>query len=122
MMDESTPSKSTVEPAQSIPAAASELNNLLQIVSGTVAMLENIWEGQPEAKKYFDMLRTSVDRAAKVTAEMVRQVGGTEQKNLLHPALRVYDKATPAPQPPAKSRCILVVDDEPMALVLPNTS
>lgn len=99
------------------PAAASELNNLLQIVAGTVSMLENVWEGAAGSEKYFDMLRVSVDRAAKVTAQLVQQAGVTEQKILLHPAMQ--DMAS---DPPAsareKKRSILIVDDEPMALTL----
>ena len=50
-------------------------------------MLENIWEGAPDSERYFDMLRKSVDRAAKVTAQLVQHVGGTEKKILMHPAL-----------------------------------
>ena len=111
----------TPDPEQIVPAAASELNNLIQIVSDTVAMLENIWEGAPESEKYFDMLRKSVDRAAKVTAQLVQHVGGTEKKILMHPALNEPAIVSrPAPSPLHVSRCILVVDDEPMALMLLN--
>ena len=114
------PNESRSERERVVPAAASELNNLLQVVSGTVAQLENIWEGAPGAEKYFEMLRTSLDRAAKVTAQLVQHVGGTEQKILFHPALAAQIKARPArPRAPLKiSRCILVVDDEAMALSL----
>jgi len=111
----------TPDSEQIVPAAASELNNLIQIVSDTVGMLENIWEGAPDSKKYFDMLRKSIDRAAKVTAQLVQHVGGTEKKILMHPALN--EPATvppPARSPLHVSRCILVVDDEPMALMLLN--
>jgi CheY-like chemotaxis protein len=113
--------KHTPDSEQVVPAAASELNNLIQIVSDTVAMLENIWEGAPESEKYFDMLRKSVDRAAKVTAQLVQHVGGTEKKILMHPALNEPAIVPrPAPSPLHVSRCILVVDDEPMALMLLN--
>jgi CheY-like chemotaxis protein len=120
-MSEQNGSNHSLEPEQVVPAAASELNNLLQIVSGTVAMLENIWEGAPGSERYFDMLRKSVDRAAKVTAQLVQHVGGTEKKILMHPSLKER-AAPPAParSPLQVSRCILVVDDEPMALVLLN--
>jgi CheY-like chemotaxis protein len=111
----------TPDSEQIVPAAASELNNLIQIVSDTVAMLENIWEGAPESEKYFDMLRKSVDRAAKVTAQLVQHVGGTEKKILMHPALHEPAIVSrPGPSPLHVSRCILVVDDEPMALMLLN--
>jgi len=108
------------DPEEFVPAAATELNNLLQIVSGTVAMLENIWENTPGSERYFDMLRKSVDRAAKVTAQLVQHVGGTDKKILMHPALKErIDPPPPAPASPLQvSRCVMVVDDEPMALVL----
>ncbi len=108
-----------IDHAAAIQAAASELNNLLQIISGTVGMLENIWEGKPGSEKYFEMLRASVDRAAKVTARMVKHVGGTEAKILLRPGLATSADGKPAPRPtPEKQGCILVIDDEPMALAL----
>ncbi len=119
MMTGNGPRRSGSSLEQTIPAAASELNNLLQIVSGTVAMLEKVWEGQPGSEKYFEMLRTTVDRASKVTDQLVRQVGGTEQKILFHPVLAAQIRARRPPPAPLKiSRCILVVDDEPMALTL----
>ena len=111
----------TSEPERFIPAAASELNNLLQIVSGTVAMLENIWEGAPESERYFETLRKSVHRATKVTAQLVQHVGGTEKTTLLHPALKAHTtEPVPASSPLQAARSILVVDDEPMALILLN--
>lgn len=100
-----------------LPAAASELNNLLQIIAGTIKLLENMWEGDSRATKYFEMLHLSTDRATKVMSQLVEQAGGSERKILLHPSF-----ANPA-RPKAgsragRSRCIMVVDDEPMALVL----
>ncbi len=100
-----------------LPAAASEMNNLLQIIAGTVKLLEKIWDGDPRAGKYFEMLHLSTDRATEVMGRLVKEAGGSERKILLHPAF-----ANP-PRPQAafqngKSRCIMVVDDEPMALVL----
>ena len=77
----------TPDSQQIVPAAASELNNLIQIISDTVTMLQNIWEGPPDSQRYFEMLRKSVDRAAKVTAQLVQHMGGTEKKILMHPAL-----------------------------------
>ena len=39
------------------------------------------------SQKYFEMLRTSVDRAAKkVTAQIVHHAGGTEKNILIHPS------------------------------------
>lgn len=113
------PSESAA-PAKQPAAAASELNNLLEIISGTSAAIENIWDGNKGSQKYFDMLRTSVDRAAKVTAQIVEHAGGTNKKVLFHPELASFAKAKNAKSSaPAKKRpSLMVVDDEPMALVL----
>ena len=120
-MSHQSGSNHTPSSEQIVPAAASELNNLIQIVSDTVAMLENVWEGAPESRRYFDMLRKSVDRAAKVTAQLVLHVGGTDKKILMHPALNEAAAAYATGRPSLHvSQCILVVDDEPMALVLLN--
>ena len=50
------------------PRVASELNNLIQIISGTSELIENIWEGIEGSEKYFAMLRASILRAEQVTA------------------------------------------------------
>jgi CheY-like chemotaxis protein len=95
------------------------LNNLLEIISGTSAAIENIWDGNDGSQEYFDMLRTSVDRAAKVTAQLVEHAGGSDQKVLFHPELAAFARQkNAAPPPAAKKRSLLVVDDEPMVLVL----
>src|SRR5436190_13957985 len=113
-------------PVKSATAAASELNNLLEIISGTSAAIENIWDGNDGSQKYFDMLRTSVERAARVTAQLVEHAGGSDKKVFFHPELAAFTKtknttpsAAPAvPAPEKKRQSLLVVDDEPMALVL----
>ena len=114
------PSESAAGPPT--PAAAtSELNNLLEIIAGTSAAIENIWDGNEGSQKYFEMLRTSVDRAAKVKAQLAEHAGGSDKKVLFHPELASFGRSkNPAPPPveAKKRRSILVVDDEPMALVL----
>ena len=115
------PSNQGPASAAEATAAASELNNLLHIIAGTADMLGNIWQGSPDADKYVAMLRTSVERAASVTAELVQVAAHKNDKILIHPA--VLDQAgcfhPPAalPSHPARPR-LLVVDDEPMALEL----
>ena len=104
---------------ESGPKAASELNNLLEIIAGTSSLIENIWDGNDGSEKYFKMLRASIDRAADITAELVSQAGGSDEKVLLHPELAAFAPRRKAPAPPTPSkRCILAVDDEPMNLVL----
>lgn len=104
---------------QIVPAATRELNNLLQIVSGTVAMLESHWQGPAESAVLFETLRKSVDRAAKVTAQLVEHVGGASEETF-SPPKRKERTAEPAPVRSSLrgSPGILVVDDEPMALTL----
>jgi CheY-like chemotaxis protein len=104
----------------SAPKAASELNNLLEIIAGTSSLIENIWDGNDGSEKYFKMLRASIDRAADITAELVAQAGGSDEKVLLHPDLAAFARWRKAPEAPApaRQRCILAVDDEPMNLVL----
>jgi CheY-like chemotaxis protein len=104
----------------SAPKAASELNNLLEIIAGTSSLIENIWDGNDGSEKYFQMLRASIDRAADITAELVAQAGGSDEKVLLHPELAAFARRRKAPEAPApvRQRCILAVDDEPMNLVL----
>ena len=105
--------------AKAASVAASELNNLLAIISGTSAAIENIWDGNDGSQQYFDMLRESIDRAAKVTARLVEQAGGTDKKVLFHPELSAIVKPKPPePAPTSRSSSLLVVDDEPMQLVL----
>jgi CheY-like chemotaxis protein len=108
----------TNDPAKTTEAA-SELNNLLEIISGTSSAIENIWAGNDGSQKYFDMLRTSVDRAARVTAQLAEHAGGTDKTILLHPELVRFARPRKTAKPePKKKRHLLVVDDEPMALVL----
>ncbi len=99
---------------QQVPVAASELNNLLQVIAGTSEVIENIWDGSPGSEKYFAMLRASVERAAEVTSELVRQVGGCEKKVLLHPDLGALLQRQEAERARQPRGTILVVDDEPM--------
>jgi len=121
-MTNDLPEGAAPTPATPPTAATSELNNLLEIISGTSTAIENIWDGNNGSEKYFEMLRTSVDRAAKVTAQLVEHAGGSDKKVLFHPELASFAKPTnaitPPPPPAKKQRSLLVVDDEPMALVL----
>lgn len=79
-------------------------------------MLENVWEGTSGSEKYFEMLRVSVERAERITAQLVEQAGGAPSKVLMHPDLAAFTRPkSMAPAIVAKQR-VLVVDDEEMAL------
>jgi CheY-like chemotaxis protein len=103
---------------EAVSKATSELNNLLQIISGTSAELGNLWEPSEGSEQYVDMLRTSIDRAEAVAAQLAEQAGGADEKVLMHPELASFVKPKTITEMPRPKSTILVVDDESMALVL----
>lgn len=115
------PSDETPKPATCSSAVSSELNNLLQIISGAASLLEDNWNGNDDPKKYFTMLHESIARAEGITAQLVEQSGGTNQKLLMNPGLPALAHSRPSPPSSSSIRSkpsILVVDDEPMAAML----
>jgi CheY-like chemotaxis protein len=103
---------------ESVSKATSELNNLLQIISGTSEEIANLWEGNEGAEQYLHMLRSSIDRAGTVAAQLAQQAGGTDEKVLMHPELASFVKPKTVTEMPRPKTNVLVVDDEPMALLL----
>ncbi len=98
-----------------ISEATSELNNLLQVIANTSALIEKDGNGG-RAGEYRAILRTSIERAEAVAAQLANQAGGTSRKTVVHPNL-----GADLPKPSGLSRrspSILVVDDEPTALLL----
>src|SRR5438270_2183710 len=63
LMSSETEAGSPTQPPDSIAKAASELNNLLQIISGTCSLIEDILKRSAGSEKYLAMLRTSIERA-----------------------------------------------------------
>ena len=102
----------------SVSKATSELNNLLQIISGTSGEIENLWDGSAGSEKYLEMLRASIERAEMVTAQLAEQAGGAEEKVLMHPELAAFVKPKSIAPMPSPKPDILVVDDEEMGLTL----
>jgi CheY-like chemotaxis protein/sarcosine oxidase delta subunit len=94
-------------------ASDAERDNLLQIINGTTAMMEDIWSGDHGSAKYVTMLRASVQEAAAVTAQIVEQSRDAEPSSA---------PEEPEPLTPAKAKRrrprILAVDDEPAALLM----
>lgn len=101
-----------------VSKATSELNNILQIISGTSAEIENLLEGDEGSEQYISMLRSSIERAEAVAAQLAKQAGGANQKVMMHPELAVFVKPKKVAEMPAVKPQILVVDDEEMALML----
>ena len=98
--------------------ATSELNNLLQIISGTSAEIANLQPGNDGSEKYLSMLRNSIERAEVVAGQLTEQAGGTKQKASMHPELAGFAKAKKVAQMPIVKPQILAVDDEEMGLLL----
>lgn len=114
---ESDKSKTTGTP-EFMAQATSELNNLLQIISGSSSALEKGGKKNEHSAEYLQMLRTSIDRAELLGRELSNRAGGTEEKAICNAAetgafrKRKNDRNKPARQ------TILVVDDEKMVLTL----
>ena len=101
-------------------ASARELNNVLQVISGTAHLLEDIWAGNADSEKYLAMLRASVDRAANATAHLVAHSGGVNTPQIL------VAQSPDVPAPPGlanddaapRRQRLLVVDDDEAAVDL----
>ena len=103
---------------EDVSKATSELNNLLQIISGTTNEIANMRQGGDGSEQYLSMLRTSIQRAEAVAGQLAEQAGGTHQKVAMHPQLSGFVKPKKVAEMPVAKPQILVVDDEEMALTL----
>jgi CheY-like chemotaxis protein len=104
-------------PTGSIWRATSDLNNALQLVSATAALINDAWKGTDRSEKYLAMLRASIERAEAAAAELVKQTGGAGAKMLMHPQLAAF-AGRGSPSGGGTRQTILLVDDEAMALAL----
>ena len=102
--------------AEFVAKATSELNNLLQIISGSSSALEKTTSSEQTAE-YMDMLKTSIDRAELLGRELGSRAGGTLEKSICNTNVSVPPKKKKGNQP-ARRHAIMVVDDEKMALIL----
>ena len=101
-----------------VAQATSEINNLLQVISGSASAIEKAVKGDADTAKYVQMVQASVDRAENVALELAKQAGGTANKVLHRQDTNTLAKAkTSAGRAPARPS-ILIVDDEKMALTL----
>jgi len=75
-----------------VKSTANELNNLLQVIAESSNFLQRFSSGQPEAQRYFEMMRSAVERAARVSKTMLDRV------NQQQPA-RPAASANPFPAP-----------------------
>lgn len=101
-----------------VPKAASELNNLLQIMASSSALIQKTKDDDASSEKYLAMLRTSIERADQVAADLVERAGGAKEKSIVNPDLTPFVKSKKGADPTKAKESILVVDDEQMALTL----
>ena len=117
-MSSPTESESQTLLADSLRQGTSELNNLLQIISGTSSLIQTSGGDRENSEKYLAMLRVSIERAEKVAAQLTEQAGGTTQKAAVHPDLAGFVRPKTSANSTKTNQSILLVDDEQMALTL----
>lgn len=110
-----------------VKSTANELNNLLQVISESSQMLESLSDTNAETDKYFVMLHSAVERAAKVTRMMVDRVGGYSAEVSVSaagvaPALSAEQKPGPGDvriyNAKGPLELVMIVDDEDFVTVL----
>jgi len=71
---------------QWVKSTANELNNLLQVITESSQFLQRFAGGNPEAARYYDMMRSAVDRAAELSRTMLERSGeAAERQSKVHP-------------------------------------
>ncbi|HEX4086396.1 MAG TPA: response regulator [Chthoniobacteraceae bacterium] len=66
-----------------VKSTANELNNLLQVITESSQFLQRFTGGNPEAARYYDMMRSAVDRAAQLSRTMLERTTGESAR--VHP-------------------------------------
>ena len=109
---------------QWLQTAANDLNNLLQVISESSSVLEPLCDSSPEGMRYFAFLRTSLDRAKNVTAQLAARLGGLpyplpETASVAPSPPRATRQATVAIENPAGTKeLIFIIDDEPLIVAI----
>ena len=112
---------STEPDNQWLQTAANDLNNLLQVISESSKSLEPICESSPEGMRYFAFLRTSVDRAKQVTAQLAARLGGQAAPAAVpksDPAAQPKRSTVAIDNPSGTKELILIIDDEALIVTL----
>ena len=74
------------EELQWVKSTANELNNLLQVITESSQFLQRFTGGNPEAARYYDMMRSALDRAAQLSKTMLeRSTHSSERQLKTHP-------------------------------------
>src|SRR5437867_487865 len=107
-----------VSPEEALAQTTSELNNLLQIISGTSSSLGHVCAGNPASQPYLATLHATIERAEKLSANLVKQAGGPVERALTNDQFTADSKARAPVTNGKKKSQILVVDDEQVTLGL----
>ena len=132
---------SNPEENQWVKATANELNNLLQVITESSQFLQRYAGSNPDAQRYFDMMRNAVERATQLSRAMLERSHVTPSVASIHPfplpgqfsseppanAKMSFATANPAPaehgdlkiaNPTGPRELILIVDDEDFVTLL----
>ena len=82
------------------------------------ALLHQSEKAPDSSEPYVAMLRTSIERAEKLAADLVEQAGGPKEKTLLNPELAPFLKSKSRQDAAKQKQSILIVDDEQATLTL----
>ena len=116
--NQSTPGDEKALSKEAVSKASSELNNLLQIISGTSAEIANLREQNDGSEQYLSMLRATISRAEAVAGQLTQEAGGTNHKMMVHRDLAPFVKQKKVAEMPVAKPQIMVVDDEEIGLML----
>jgi CheY-like chemotaxis protein len=130
------------EDLQWVKSTANELNNLLQVITESSQFLQRFTGGNPEAARYYDMMRSALDRAALLSKTMLERSaqpnpsGDRQFKVHPFPGPGSFGSEPPPQRPPGLSmkdipnveirianaqgtrELILIVDDEDFVTLL----
>ena len=112
-----------------LQANVNSLNNLLQVIADSAGHLEPACQGRPDSLKYFEFLRSSLERATEISKQLSARLGGMAQPGaeVAKPApLPAVPEPAPGPaaagieiiNPSSTRELILLIDDEPMITAL----
>jgi CheY-like chemotaxis protein len=68
-----------------VKSTANELNNLLQVITESSQFLQRFTGDHPEAARYYDMMRSAVDRAALLSRTMLERSGQVPERPAAKP-------------------------------------
>jgi len=117
-----------------VKSTANELNNLLQVITESSQFLQRFTGGNPEAARYYDMMRSAIDRATELSHSIIErsiQAPGERPPSLNNPPSLSSQRATVATRnpdiplsdirianPDGNRELILIVDDEDFVTLL----